>query len=533
MGRPRENAAIATTPPVAPRGLALENLESRLNLSTVMTLLPGVPLGAGGAVSQEVSTAKRYRIEAWSSGMAGSGQYGKSWTNTKYAEAQQFFNRFKDRLNTPTPVTPTDTTTPTPPTPPPAPPPPPPPPTLPPVTISQVAKGNLTRLQITGTTGNDSIMVTQSAGTLTIVANGQTYTQSGAFSELAIYGMSGNDSITVQSSVAVPSLIYGGLGNNTILANGAAKSFVVTLGGGTDLVTGNGVNTSFWADTGDTVNASAAETASGGVHRVAAFYQPFTNNSAAADYVPLALDGQNLRDPTDSGTTVRRSNSFWGTGPTMSDINQGSMGDCYWLSTLQSLAYAQPGKLQEMAVDLGDGTYAVQFKRSGVTTYVRVDGDLPTGGWGGLAYAHPLTTGSAMWAPIMEKAYAFFRSAANTYSSLGLGWTGAAFSDLGVMTTTFNTSSPASVFNQITTALAGNKAVAAITNSTITNGAPIIGSHAYTVVATSIENGIQYLTVRNPWGYDGAGSDANTSDGLVKITLAQFQSCFSAGSIQT
>src|SRR5206468_3855473 len=105
------------------------------------------------------------------------------------------------------------------------------------------------------------------------------------------------------------------------------------------------------------------------------------------------------------------------------DINQGSVGDCYFLSTLQSLAFSQPGRLEEMAVDLGDGTYAVQFKRAGVTSFVRVDGDLPTGGWNGLAYAHPLTTGSAIWAPLMEKAYAYFRSAGNTFSSLNLGWT--------------------------------------------------------------------------------------------------------------
>jgi hypothetical protein len=51
------------------------------------------------------------------------------------------------------------------------------------------------------------------------------------------------------------------------------------------------------------------------------------------------------------------------------------------------------------------------------------------------------------------------------------------------------------------------------------------------VVAATVENGTQYVTVRNPWGYDGAGSDSNVTDGFVKITLAQFQAAFSAGSI--
>jgi hypothetical protein len=216
----------------------------------------------------------------------------------------------------------------------------------------------------------------------------------------------------------------------------------------------------------------------------------------------------------------------------MLDINQGSVGDCYFLATLQSLAYEQPAKLQEYAVDLGDGTYAVEFNRGGNNpTYLRVDGDFAGGGWGGVAYAHPQWGGGAIWATVFEKAYAFYRYGQNTYSSLNYGWTGAVFYDLGVPVTSFY-SGTSNLFNVLTTALANHKAVAAITNTSISN-APIIGSHAYSVVATSVESGVQYVTVRNPWGVDGAGSDSNTQDGLVKITLAQFVTCFSSGSIQT
>jgi hypothetical protein len=160
-----------------------------------------------------------------------------------------------------------------------------------------------------------------------------------------------------------------------------------------------------------------------------------------------------------------------------------------------------------------------------------VDGDLPTGSWSGLNYEHP-TTGGPIWGAIFEKAYAFFCNGGNTYNSIDTGFTGKAFYNLGVATTTFYASSP-SVFNTLTTALANHKAVAAETATTITSGTPLIGSHAYTIAATSVDaNGTQYLTVRNPWGDDGMGSDVDPPDGLVTLTLAQFQSNFSIGSIQ-
>ena len=110
----------------------------------------------------------------------------------------------------------------------------------------------------------------------------------------------------------------------------------------------------------------------GGVHSVSSFWGG----------VSTQLQGQNLSDPAGTGATTRIANaSFWGTGPTMSDINQGQVSDCFFLGAVQTLANNNPSSLRQMAVDLGDGTYAVQFKRGGTTTYVRVDGDLPSNGY--------------------------------------------------------------------------------------------------------------------------------------------------------
>jgi hypothetical protein len=35
-----------------------------------------------------------------------------------------------------------------------------------------------------------------------------------------------------------------------------------------------------------------------------------------------------------------------------------------------------------------------------------------------------------------------------------------------------------------------------------------------------------YVTLYNPWGVDGKSWDASSADGLLKVTLGQFQSSF-------
>jgi hypothetical protein len=289
-----------------------------------------------------------------------------------------------------------------------------------------------------------------------------------------------------------------------------------------DSLTGNGVNTAFWGDTTDIYNASATEIALGGVHKVASFYGG----------VSTTLAGQNLTDPSDSGTKTNfSSRSLFGTAPLVTDVNQGQVGDCYFLASIQSFANKIPSRLQQMAVDLGDGTYAVQFKRNGITTYVRVDGELPTASWGAPLYASPQGTGGAIWAPIMEKAYAFFRTGAGTYSSLNSGWTGSVYNDLGVSNSTYSTSqSTSTLYNTVSSALTAGKAVTIITKGSITGGASLVGSHAYSIVGASLEGGTMYFTLRNPWGIDGVGNDGS-NDGYIKLTLAQIQANCSAGSI--
>ena len=355
---------------------------------------------------------------------------------------------------------------------------------LPDATISQRSMTGFIELDVVGSSAADTIFVTQAGNTLMIVTNGHTQKVTGAFGEVAVWAGAGDDRVVIDSSVTLDVRVYGQAGNDTITNGTKGKATIVTVGGGTDAVTGNGVKTSYWVDKADAVTASAAERAFGRVHAIAAFYQPYTTTAGAAGYVTAEPDGANLVDPAAGGAgTIRlTASSLWGTGAKQEDVNQGQVNDCYFLSPLQSLARLQPDRLRELAVDLGDGTFAVQFTRNGVAQYVRVDGDLATGSWGGLYYNHLGPSGN-QWAAILEKAYAFFRTGQNSYSSLNYGWMQSVYQDFGIACTSFGLTTDQNTFyTQVSTALAANRAVDVGTLSTIAAGAPLIAAHAYSVI---------------------------------------------------
>jgi len=158
--------------------------------------------------------------------------------------------------------------------------------------------------------------------------------------------------------------------------------------------------------------------------------------------------------------------------------------------------------LTELAVDLGDGTYAVRFRAGGKDVYVRVDGEVPTGPYDGLGYAQPGAQG-AIWAPIMEKAYAFFRRGANTYASLDAGFMGSVLMDFGIAndSASLNTVSDALV-KTLTTALSSGHVVTMSTSATVASGVPAIASNCNPVLSMAQDARVGWLlTRRNPWAW--------------------------------
>jgi hypothetical protein len=276
-------------------------------------------------------------------------------------------------------------------------------------------------------------------------------------------------------------------------------------------------------DSSDRVaDVSADEVAAGSLHQIASFYQPVTDPAKA---VLLEIAGQDIVDPVAGYSYYDFSTRplFLG-GPEFSDVRQGGLGDCYFLASLASLADTDSQAIRQMIAPMGDGTYGVRFFREGAPVYLRVDGQLP-GSRVAPAYAK-LSPQGETWVALAEKAYAQFRTGSNSYASLSGGWMDPVYQAVTGQATTRVMGSASGLAATLASHLAAGHAVSAGTWSS-TSG-PVIGQHAYMVRAMETRDGETYVTVYNPWGFDGKGTDANPNDGLVQVTLAQFQTDFSA-----
>ncbi|NQU75465.1 MAG: pre-peptidase C-terminal domain-containing protein [Planctomycetes bacterium] len=400
----------------------------------------------------------------------------------------------------------------------------------------------LAQLLVLGTDGNDSITLTQLAGltTLTTQSGGETFED--AFSEIIIYGFSGDDVIRTTYSVSTNMWVYAGAGADTIfdagtgratLHGGAGDDLLVSIGGANDALTGGEGFDSFWIDSTDSVfDASTTERSALAVHQVTEFYQPYAASPADADYVSLQIAGQPLRDPTVTGYAAGYANfasvPLFVDGPQYDDIEQGYIGDCYYLASLAGYAQTDPDIITQMIAPLGDGTYAVRFFRKGREVYLRIDADLPVRYDGSLAYASLGADGEA-WVPLVEKAYAYFRYDSNSYASIEGGWMTTVYSEITNLSTALRWTSSRSA-SEIYAYIANNlQAGHAVSLGSRAGGAgPIVGSHAYAVLSTRTEAGLKYVTVHNPWGVDGRPYDANPYDGVLEITAEQLKDAFIA-----
>jgi hypothetical protein len=268
-------------------------------------------------------------------------------------------------------------------------------------------------------------------------------------------------------------------------------------------------------------------------------------------------------------------------GVSAGDVRQGGTGDCYFLSSMASLAQNHPDLIQNNIQQNPNGTYTVTFhvppgfdalkalgpaggllqeglldtantiaNTFGVNVptqavQVTVDGDLPHNQNGNLQYAG--TPDSELWPAIMEKAYAKLWG---NYGAVGSGGdpstamralTGgevthhsldsSSLESLTGINLSANPNSTAqldSIYDTIKTATGDKKMVVASTYSA--NVAQpldgMVGGHAYTVMGVEEENGQKYVVVRNPWGGTEPGNDGN-NDGVFRLTVDQFAQQFS------
>ncbi|WP_285494135.1 C2 family cysteine protease [Actinomadura sp. NBRC 104425] len=119
------------------------------------------------------------------------------------------------------------------------------------------------------------------------------------------------------------------------------------------------------------------------------YYKDEKNDNPAIAWGPV----QNARVWGDSGL------------PSLEDLNQGGLGDCWWLSSMGALAQTPEGRrrLRNMIRQNPNGTYTVTFPDGDqvtVTPYFPINRD------GNLSFSQPEGQPPTIWPLILEKAFA-------------------------------------------------------------------------------------------------------------------------------
>lgn len=411
------------------------------------------------------------------------------------------------------------------------------------------ALGNV--LTINGTNSNDSINVTNTSAGLKI-SNGTGWSTlyTGSIATIRINGKAGNDRLSIDANIGIGTMLSGGSGIDTLVGGSgndslyggdgrdylygfAGKDTIVSLGDGSvDRLYGGTGFDGFWGDTGADeliIDATADELAGGAIHRVGSFLSG-TFGSVTLN-APKNLYGQNLADPALTSDATGYGNFsdrplFAKSGPTADDIYQGSLGDCYLLASLGSIAKTRAQSIRQSVVELGDGTFAVQFDSGGTKSFVRVDGDLPVSG-SYLAYAD-FGRQQSLWPAIIEKAYAFFRYNLGSYESLSGGFMSDVYRHMGFAnpTSLFSASDANALLQKLSTDLASGKAVTLGTKTDV-GSLPVMGGHAYMVDAVLTDSAGHFtgLRLRNPWGTDDTPGHG-PNDGYIVLTAAQAYQAF-------
>ena len=241
---------------------------------------------------------------------------------------------------------------------------------------------------------------------------------------------------------------------------------------------------------------------------------------------------------------------FAAAGPSMNDINQGDLGDCYLLSCLAEVAYKNPNVISSMITSNGNSSYGVRFYISGTPQYVTVNTSLANGG--GI-----FNSGTNIWASLVEKGYAQLQAGGvytgnsinygNSWSTIGNG--GAPESALEEITSspiindfrasgsawtsvTYNSSlatigystgnATATVQNTLIADLAAGDDVilSSWTNARDSSGkTTLVGSHAMSIYG--FDSGTRMFEIRNPWGTaSGQNWDTTFEVGLSTLLAA-------------
>jgi len=208
------------------------------------------------------------------------------------------------------------------------------------------------------------------------------------------------------------------------------------------------------------------------------------------DYEPF--DGEISFDPND----IR----FYGTDDYMRpDVQQGQLGDCWFLSGAGAIALYDPEFIEEHVKYNDDGTYTVTMYRDGKPVEITVEASAPGDAVSGMRGAN--------WATVYEKAAADYYG--GEYSDLDGGHSDDAFEAMtggeGRREGELNFDSIKDRLADGPVAVASERADPYFWFDTVDEGSEVVGNHAYMVGGFSDSNPEtgakgEHILVINPWG---------------------------------
>lgn len=413
-------------------------------------------------------------------------------------------------------------------------------------------------LHVLGTESADHLRVSASPAGLRVESGGTLLGEFAGVGRVVVQGLGGDDTLIASADVRVPVELYGGDGNDTLVAQGPQA--VLHGGGGTNAYwAGRKTRLTVHDDTRPTrqlrvnrlpevfsrVSVAPAASAARGVggsavgSPAAVSADTATAGASAGTAVSTAVSAAvraTLREPRPtgvaSGTADFTGRPLFATdGPSADDVRQGRLNNCFFLVTLAGVAAADPGLIRSVITDLGDGTYAVRLMRGRTAAFYRVDADLPVVSAELPAYAG-LGREDSLWVALVEKAFALDRG--GTYARLDRGgWMGDAMRSLGVSAQTVGlgrVGGVAGLVSWVSRMLADGHIVTLGTRLRLSE-VELVPNHAYLVEGVVLDDSGRAvgLLVRNPWGWDGPSGDGrHTVD--VRVVLRAV-SAFAVGRI--
>ena len=230
-----------------------------------------------------------------------------------------------------------------------------------------------------------------------------------------------------------------------------------------------------------------------------------------------------------AGTYTTAAGSLTDGAVSADDVDQGSLGSCYFLAGLAATATDKPDAITNMFTDNGDGTWSVRFFTNGKVDYVTVDRQMATTSAGTYLYANDggdngsqdiVANSNELWVALAEKAYAQVNESGrigqdgnNYYGSgnTGIGW-GSASAAIGHITGLDTLGEPvvssgvggvsqaeliAMVNSDQAVSVSGFNSNATDSNLGSTSISTAVQGHVYSIVGYDAATG--RFDIRNPW----------------------------------